>query len=472
MAHPCKKPTSRVKPANKRCPDCTFQRLTMEHTVIKELESASDLIASLRSAKRSLKESLQTAFDKCEDMNSKLANSTHSLKSEIKRRKAAENELKAARSQISDLDKQLSECKALMSSREAEAKRLERKEKGNREACIANLEASIRDLKAEANGLRQSQEEHTRFVDDVKEQIGKYSSFIGSKLAKLPEYDSIFKGRFKSLDELNALEDKRSLIKVLKFLGDLIFFETRNRLTPLKREQCSQALETSYDEASGAHLRSFDKSNQTLSDKATDTLTKEELLKELKPLSSPKPRPRPISFDKDSSFSKVYKPPYSSPKAARTQSLLRETSFDVGLNDTSGLIDALSMQNDKLSRLNQQIAETMASSRNLLNSSLTLDHSRPTFRGPSYETNPFDIDEPEIHPSSKKMNRVLSDRDLAIPTQLDLRLIADALQGSMSSPRVPSTDRSSDGKHFTFQVLKDRQARRTYKTEPDYMEKK
>mmetsp|Transcript_27255 Transcript_27255/g.48968 ORF Transcript_27255/g.48968 Transcript_27255/m.48968 type:complete len:492 (+) Transcript_27255:204-1679(+) len=465
MAHSHKKSATRVKSLGKKCSECVNRKLTIEHSAMKELEFTTELIAGLRAEKRSLKETLQSALARCEELNEKLSGINHTLHTEVKRRKAAEEELKTSRSENASLDRRLSECKLLLESRDSELQRLERMaDKGSRETHSSSLESFNRSLKTEIGDLRQEQEANSKFVAEVRSQIEMFSSFILSKMHDIPEYNKIFKDRFRSYDELKAPDENVSLLKVLQFLKDLLIFEAQNRLKPKKKEQIIQAYEP--EDFSAVHNRSFDKSMQTQAEKATNTVEAEVKVKNFSMISPIKPKPRPISIEKDNSFSRsLYKPPFSSPKTLKSPHAHKEASFDAGLSDTSGLIDALSMQNDKLSKLNQQIAETMASSRNLLNTSITLDSSRYPGRSSHYPPDPFEMDEPEIS-SSRKMNKVLSERDLAIPTQLDLKVIAEALQGSISSPRAPFKERSSEAKHFSFQSPTNR-SRRAYNTEQE-----
>lgn len=381
MAFSCKRCSVRHK-AVIECPDCLSQRDPTEFSALKELRTASDLIASLREEKNALKVALRTALNKNEELHDKTTANSLALKDEIRRRKAVESEFNRAKAEFAHFDLKVSESKALLQSREQELQRLEHlMEVANTEVRGSSLEAANRTLKAQVKQLKQQLEERMQVTQRTRRRIDKYCSFINAKLHELPDYLILFRGRFKRSDDMKALDDEENILKVLQFLADLLMYEAQKPRPSRKDRRYDEEVSNSREESTPWQQKSVSKSIQTQSDKATSTSVSPPITPYATSLpfgSSPMSLPRFKGDDlrtsilgRDSAVSYLYRHS-ETPKAQ--ESPFKEATYSAGLSDTSSLIEALSFQNEKLNKLNQQIAETMASSRNLLNTSRNFDN--------------------------------------------------------------------------------------------------
>mmetsp|Transcript_968 Transcript_968/g.2356 ORF Transcript_968/g.2356 Transcript_968/m.2356 type:complete len:550 (-) Transcript_968:3174-4823(-) len=423
MAHSCKKCEARHR-SPLECADCLSRRETAEHSALKELRTASELIVSLREEKHALKGALQSALSKNDELYDKVLTSNHSLKEEVRRRKAAEEELKKARSEIAHFDKKLTEAKILIESKEQELQRMERMvEISSKEGQLTNLEATNRSLKNEIREMRSELESRFQFSERTQHKISKYCCFISNKLNEVPDFLALFKGRFKNPEDFRGIEDEEGVLKILQFLADLLMYEAQKPRSRLKDYYSDEEVEVYQEEPTSWQYKSINKSIQTQSEKATNTyetapVTPYAMLSQASSRGEMKKTP---SLGRDSSFTYLYKQPYETPKAYKEPSF-KETSYNTGLSDTSGLIEVLSFQNEKLNRLNQQIAETMASSRTLLNTSRALDsRARSAARVFKHEEV---VHDDESLPTERRMTKALSERDLGIPMIIETKAIS------------------------------------------------
>lgn len=368
------------------CPNCLTREEKLEHSAYKELRTASELVVSLREAKHALKTALKSALGKNDELYSRFVACAHSLKDETKRRKAAEEELTRARTEAVLVNKRLSHSQAEFDSLEQELQRVKSlREKPDNFERTAELEASVHSLRRELESLREQLENQLQFSERTQLKITKYCSFISTKLNELPDYLELFKGRFPG--NFTAPIDEESVLKLLQFIADLLIFEAENPL--LDRKVCERELENGFysEDTLTQPLKSPSKSVQTPSEKGTNTYEAVQD-KPYTALSIPSGEAlRTPSLGRDCEFTDVNTRNYDAPKAStdafnrpnlyvRRMADHRSFSDESGLNDTSGLIEVLSFQSEKLSKLNLQIAETMASSRTLLNTSRTQGNGR------------------------------------------------------------------------------------------------
>jgi hypothetical protein len=436
MAYYAKKHESRHR-THTDCPDCLSRKDNLEGTGHKELRTASDLIAGLREDKHALKDALQAALSKNEELYDKVMNLSNDMKEERRKRKAADDELKKARGEVALFDRKVAETKDLLKSREQELVRLERLVDLNSAESnyTGNLEAANRSLKAQVTELRTELEERERSPERSSRKVAKYSSFICNKLNDLPDYFGLFRGRFKSYDEFT----EGGLLKTLQFLADLLMFEAQKPGRKVAEDYSDEEVETA------SHYRSYDKSMQTQADKATSTqVPPRPLTRGDKPISP--------SIGRDSSYTYAYETPKHLKEAA-----MKDTSLYSGaLRDSTGLIEVLSFQNEKLNRLNQQIAETMASSRTLLNTSGTFDsrarsstnafkrdsrepsyqvqtgHTEESFTGTRRDAKAFHEDDYESYDGPSKLHTEQADR---FPVSVETRAVsASETQDTLRSP--------------------------------------
>lgn len=439
MASSCKKCEVRHKTILE-CPDCLSYRTTTEHSASKELRTASELIRSLREEKHSLKGALQSALTKNDELYDKVLTSSHSFKEEARRRKAAEEELRKAKADVSILDKQFAEAKAKLDSRDQEVSRLQHiVELTSRDGNKTGLEATNRALKAQVAELERRLDPRLQITCQTQRKIAKYCSFITSKLAELPDYLALFKGRFKRPEQFTTVEDEQDVLKVMQFLADLLMFEAQ---TPKARSEDSDSEDDPdlyLQEATSWQFRSINKSIQTQAEKATNTSD----------ITSPRPsvtygglsqiisrgdaKKTPI-LGRGDSFSYLYKQPFEVPKAALKDNFFKETSYSSNLSDTNGLIEVLSFQNEKLNKLNQQIAETMASSRSLLNTSKAADF-RARSAASTFQANEADMFDNESAPTERRLGKVQSERELAVPKAAEVKELEEpaANQGNKTT---------------------------------------
>jgi hypothetical protein len=389
-----------------------------------------------------LKAALKAALSRTDDYSGQVVTSSRTLQLETKRRKAVEEELNAVTAENSELHRHLTEAREQLRDRAGEVQRLERE--ARKEDYIATIETLNRSLKTEITELMKEQEESDRFTAEVRSHVEECSSFISRGLHDLPDYFAMFKGRFRGKEELVSLDGTDNLLKVLQFLRDLLIFEAKRRMKDT-RLLVSQDVDLPIEQLHSTPAKSLDKSMQTVFEKGTST--GEVMYRRVTPpaLSVVRPKSRVLDFNRETSLLTAYRP-YGSP--LMSSSMRRDTSLEGGLN-SSDLIGALSVQSDKLSQLNQQITETMTSSRNLLNSSLAHEgRIRPAVKDSILESVSFDVD--EIGRLEQRMlSKTRSERELTIPTQLDLKVIVGEFQSSL---KAPNTEKSASSKRFGFKM--------------------
>jgi hypothetical protein len=384
-------------------------------------------MAGLREEKQALKDALQAALSKNEELYDNVVNLSNDMKEERRKRKAVTDELKKARGEVAQFDRRVAETKDLLESREEELVRLERLvDLNSRDSnYTANLEATNRSLKAQVTELRTELEERERSREQGSHKVAKYTSFICNKLNDLPDYFALFRGRFKSYDEFT----EGGLLKVLQFLADLLMFEDQ--------KHGGRGTEDYSDEEGEAasQYRSYDKSMQTQAEKATGTQAPP------RPLTRGDKQITP-SLGRDSACFYAYETPRNLKETA-----MKDTSLYSGaLRDTSGLIEVLSFQNEKLNRLNQQIAETMASSRTLLNTSSTFDsRGRVSSRAFRRDAEALHDDNYETYDGPTKLHTEQANR---VPVVIETRALSasetsDTLRSPATAARTPYTNPSS-----------------------------
>jgi hypothetical protein len=266
MAYSFKKCEARHK-AVLECTNCLTRREAIEHTAFKELRIASDLVVTLRQEKRTLNEALQGAISKNDELYDNMLSCSQALKEEVRRRRAAEEELKKSKAEAVLSDRTVIETKALLSSRERELERFERfVEMNSRDTQIANLETSNLKLKAKLDEARGEIEDKERFGEQTLQKINKYCSFISARLTDLPDFHALFRGRFKSPEDFRV-DDYQDILKVLRFVADLLDYEAQ------KAKSTAEYSEVEFDHKhfTSSRCQSSERSMLMQSEKATNT---------------------------------------------------------------------------------------------------------------------------------------------------------------------------------------------------------
>jgi hypothetical protein len=512
MAYSCKKCQARHK-AVPECPNCLTRREAIEHTAFKELRIASGLVVNLREEKHTLNEALQGAISKNDELYDRMVSCSQALKEEVRRRRAAEEELKTSKAEVVLSGRKVIETEALLSSRERELERLERfVEMNSRDSQIAYLETSNRKLKAKLDEARSKIEDKERFNEQALQKISKYCNFISAKLTDLPDFLALFRGRFKSLEDFRV-HDHQDVLKVLRFLADLLVYEAQKAKATAEYSE----VELDHEQFMSSHCRSSDRSMQMQSEKATNTpdsmsptpfhaLSKAALRNERPQretptsyparsqtnyrsqtppaypgLSSPReepqcyqgvprtsnrlelPRPstsqsnskadypttylamsQPVSrgakhetpsLGRDSSFPNLYKDSEESCETPKGFRAGKDIPCREELSGTSGLIEVISLQNEQLNRLNQQIAETMLSSRTLLSTPRAVEgRTRSAVR---LSRKPEETSEDHgTAEGPRTLKKVLSESDLSTPLITKPKAANAAEPNQLGSPRA------------------------------------
>jgi hypothetical protein len=324
-----------------------------EHETALELERASLTISDLRTAKDRLKKALSQSASKVDTLETSLKSLKAELEAERRRYKAQTDQLKRSQLERLKLERQLTEKGQELDRQETRLSKYTDAGDSSLDAVTPELEAALKD--------------QTDFV--VSQVHGVHELYLLYK--ERVRCSRLFK------ESIAAGNYAVPLLQTLQLIGD--FIPTRAVQTPSSKKSLGRMTPSSW-------TKLLDKVIQTNSEKSTNTSTAiptpyctppphntkpEELLVMSHPTKSDSHRlvKASLDFEEMGISSSIEDDPRelslnSSPKVSFTGKPVEGG----GISESEKLLSVLSSQNQKLMRLNQQICETMASSKSTLNS--------------------------------------------------------------------------------------------------------